>query len=147
MTAPRRAIERAATAERRSRRAPPREAACSVCRRSTSAGSPISGATSAAIGRSGFFIVLFVLSLFAEFIANDRPLVAFYKGEIAVSRSSTIIRKTKFGGFLADTDYRDPFIAERDRGAWLDDLAADPLFLRTIDAPADAGARRRRPGC
>ncbi len=28
------------------------------------------------------FTVLFVLSLFAEFIANDRPIVASYKGEI-----------------------------------------------------------------
>ncbi len=28
------------------------------------------------------FLVLFVLSLFAEFIANDRPLVASYKGEM-----------------------------------------------------------------
>ena len=28
------------------------------------------------------FLVLFVASLFAEFIANDRPLIASYKGEI-----------------------------------------------------------------
>src|SRR3954471_16738356 len=28
------------------------------------------------------FLVLFVLSLFAEFIANDRPIVASYKGEL-----------------------------------------------------------------
>ena len=28
------------------------------------------------------FLVLFVLSLFAEFIANDRPIIASYKGEI-----------------------------------------------------------------
>ena len=28
------------------------------------------------------FMVLFVLSLFAEFIANDKPLVASYKGEL-----------------------------------------------------------------
>jgi len=27
------------------------------------------------------FLILFVLSLFAEFIANDRPIVAQYKGE------------------------------------------------------------------
>ena len=27
------------------------------------------------------FLVLFVASLFAEFIANDRPIVAYYKGE------------------------------------------------------------------
>ena len=28
------------------------------------------------------FLILFVASLFAEFIANDRPIVASYKGEI-----------------------------------------------------------------
>ena len=30
------------------------------------------------------FLVLFVLSLFAEFIANDRPIIASYKGETPV---------------------------------------------------------------
>ena len=33
----------------------------------------------------------------------------------------------KFGGFLAETDYRDPVIANEIDGARLDDLAADPL--------------------
>jgi len=57
------------------------------------------------------FMVLFVLSLFAEFIANDRPLVASYKGEILFP---VVIDypEEKFGGFLAVTDYRSPFIAD-----------------------------------
>ncbi len=57
------------------------------------------------------FLVIFVLSLFAEFIANDRPIIARYKGEwlfpVAVSYP-----EEKFGGFLARTDYRDPVIAD-----------------------------------
>ncbi|CAH1655975.1 putative oligopeptide ABC transporter membrane subunit YejE [Hyphomicrobiales bacterium] len=57
------------------------------------------------------FLALFVLSLFAEFIANDRPLVVHYKGEwlfpVAVNYP-----EEKFGGFLATTDYRDPVIAK-----------------------------------
>jgi microcin C transport system permease protein len=57
------------------------------------------------------FLVLFVLSLFAEFIANDRPLVVRYKDEwlfpVAVNYP-----EEKFGGFLATTDYRDPVIAK-----------------------------------
>ncbi len=57
------------------------------------------------------FLVLFVLSLFAEFIANDRPLIVRYKGEwlfpVAVNYP-----EEKFGGFLATTDYRDPVIAK-----------------------------------
>ena len=38
------------------------------------------------------FLILFVASLFAEFIANDRPLIASYKGEILFPVSSTIPR-------------------------------------------------------
>ena len=57
------------------------------------------------------FLALFVLSLFAEFIANDRPLVVRYKDEwlfpVAVNYP-----EEKFGGFLATTDYRDPVIAK-----------------------------------
>ncbi len=57
------------------------------------------------------FLALFVLTLFAEFIANDRPLVVRYKDEwlfpVAVNYP-----EEKFGGFLATTDYRDPVIAK-----------------------------------
>jgi microcin C transport system permease protein len=57
------------------------------------------------------FTVVFVLSLFAEFLANDRPIFARYKGEWLFP---TLIDypEEKFGGFLAVTDYRDPVIAE-----------------------------------
>ena len=55
------------------------------------------------------FMVLFVLSLFAEFIANDKPIVASYKGEILLPIFVNYPEE-KFGGFLAQTDYRDPFI-------------------------------------
>jgi len=30
------------------------------------------------------FLILFIVCLFAEFIANDRPIIVFYKGEILV---------------------------------------------------------------
>ncbi|WP_420391845.1 ABC transporter permease [Acuticoccus sp.] len=55
------------------------------------------------------FIPLFVLSLFAEFLANDRPLVAMYKGELLFP-VLVDYPEEKFGGFYARTDYRDPFI-------------------------------------
>lgn len=57
------------------------------------------------------FLVLFVLSLFAEFIANDRPIIASYKGEILFPVFVSYPEE-KFGGFLAVTDYRDPVIQE-----------------------------------
>jgi microcin C transport system permease protein len=56
------------------------------------------------------FLVLFVISLFAEFVANDRPLIAFYKGEILFPVLFHYPEE-KFGGFLAETDYRDPVIS------------------------------------
>jgi len=56
------------------------------------------------------FVVLFVLSLFAEFIANDRPILVSYKGELLVP-VLVDYPEEKFGGFFAVTDYRDPVIA------------------------------------
>ena len=65
------------------------------------------------------FITLFVLSLFAELIANDRPIMASYKGEILFPVVKTYPEE-KFGGFLAETDYRDPEIArEIEANGWM----------------------------
>jgi microcin C transport system permease protein len=57
------------------------------------------------------FIVLFVLSLFAAFIANDRPILMSYKGEL-LSPVLFDYPESKFGGFLAVTDYKDPVILD-----------------------------------
>ncbi|MDX3929961.1 MAG: ABC transporter permease [Shinella sp.] len=57
------------------------------------------------------FLVLFVLSLGAEFLANDRPIVASYKGEILFP-VLVDYPEEKFGGFLAQTDYKSSFIEE-----------------------------------
>jgi microcin C transport system permease protein len=57
------------------------------------------------------FLVLFVLSLFAEFIANDKPVLVSYKGEWLVPVMKDYPEE-KFGGFLAVTDYRDPVIVK-----------------------------------
>jgi microcin C transport system permease protein len=54
---------------------------------------------------------LFVLSLFAEFLANDRPILVQYKGEW-LTPIFVDYPEEKFGGFLARTDYRDPTIAK-----------------------------------
>ncbi|TAU55522.1 ABC transporter permease [Rhizobium leguminosarum] len=57
------------------------------------------------------FMLLFVLSLFAEFIANDRPIIASYKGEVLFPVLIDYPEE-KFGGFLAETDYRSSVIAD-----------------------------------
>ncbi len=57
------------------------------------------------------FLFFFVLSLFSEFIANDKPLLVVYKGEILLPILHDYPEE-KFGGFLAQTDYRDAVIAK-----------------------------------
>jgi microcin C transport system permease protein len=65
------------------------------------------------------FMVLFVLSLFAELIANDRPIVASYKGEILFP-VLVDYPEEKFGGFLATTDYRSSFITDEiEANGWM----------------------------
>ena len=53
------------------------------------------------------FAVLFLISVFAPFIANDRPILVSYKGELLFP-GFTDYPESKFGGFLARTDFRDP---------------------------------------
>ncbi|MBP2548435.1 microcin C transport system permease protein [Neorhizobium galegae] len=57
------------------------------------------------------FMVLFALSLAAEFVANDRPILVSYKGEMLFP---VVVNypEEKFGGFLATTDYRSAYIQE-----------------------------------
>lgn len=57
-----------------------------------------------------FFSILFVLSLFAEFIANDKPLVVNYDGGTYFPIFK-VYPETVFGGeFDAEADYTDPYI-------------------------------------
>jgi len=65
------------------------------------------------------FLGLFVASLFAELLVNDRPIVISYKGEILFPVFNNY-PESKFGGFLATTDYRDPYIQEEIRAnGWM----------------------------
>ncbi|OED00018.1 ABC transporter permease [Rhizobium sp. YK2] len=57
------------------------------------------------------FLVLFIASLGAEFIVNDRPILVSYKGEI-LTPVFVDYPEEKFGGFLAQTDYRAPDIQD-----------------------------------
>ena len=57
------------------------------------------------------FGILFFVTLFAEVLANDRPLIVRYKGE-TLFPVMVDYPEEKFGGFLAVTDYRDPVILD-----------------------------------
>lgn len=66
------------------------------------------------------FMCLFVVSFFAELVANDRPLVVSYEGQLYFP----IVKdysETVFGGnFETPTDFHDPMIREnlRQKGNW-----------------------------
>jgi microcin C transport system permease protein len=57
------------------------------------------------------FLALFVVTLFAEVIANNKPIVVFHKGEILFP-VFVDYPESKFGGFLAVTDYKDKVILD-----------------------------------
>ena len=52
------------------------------------------------------FMILFGLSVLAPVIANDRPILASYKGELLYPLWRDY-PESMFGGFLANTDFRD----------------------------------------
>ncbi len=57
-----------------------------------------------------FFAVLFFISLFAEFIANDKPLLVDYKNEWYFPIFHQY-PETQFGGeFQTEADYTDPYV-------------------------------------
>ena len=58
------------------------------------------------------FLVLFLVSLFAEFIANDKPFLILMDGK-AYFPAVVTYPETKFGGdFETAADFRDPFLQE-----------------------------------
>ena len=67
------------------------------------------------------FLALFAVSLPAEFIANDKPLLILHNGALFVP----VVRnyaETEFGGdFEAEADYRDPYLHSLivDSGGWI----------------------------
>ena len=67
------------------------------------------------------FLVLFVLSLFAEFIANDKPFYVRVEGKSYFPAVFTYA-ETDFGGdFETAADYRDPFLQKliADKGGYM----------------------------
>ncbi|MBS3805639.1 MAG: ABC transporter permease [Oleiphilaceae bacterium] len=66
------------------------------------------------------FLALFGLSLIAEVIANDKPLVVSYQNELYFPVFESVPEET-FGGFLpTEADYRDSFIRDEiNENGWM----------------------------
>ncbi|MEW6427781.1 MAG: ABC transporter permease [Thermodesulfobacteriota bacterium] len=67
------------------------------------------------------FSLLFVMSLAAEFLSNDKPLIVHYEGGYYFPILAAYPETTFGGDFATETDYRDPYIREKlsAEGNWL----------------------------
>jgi microcin C transport system permease protein len=66
------------------------------------------------------FLVLFLLSLGAELLSNDKPLMARYEGRLIFPIFQTFSEKEFGGDFDSPADFLDPFIQDqfRKEGNW-----------------------------
>ena len=90
------------------------------------------------------FLVLFVVSLFAEFIANDKPFLIKYDGGFYFPAIVSYAETTFGGEFETAADYRDPFvqkkIAEKD-GYMLWPLIRYSYDTHNLDLPTPAPSK------
>ncbi|MCH2095389.1 MAG: ABC transporter permease [Rhodobacteraceae bacterium] len=83
------------------------------------------------------FLVLFGLSLFAEFIANDKPILVNYRGDY-YTPVFNFYAETEFGGdFRTEAAYRDPEVKCLIRTGGLEECFDDPEGL--IELVNDGG--------
>ena len=81
-----------------------------------------------------FFCTLVVLSLFAELISNDRPLVVRYQGTTYFPMIKDYSEKTFGGDFDTAADYLDPYIRDRlSRGDNWALFAPNPYGPKTLN--------------
>ncbi|MFE0753489.1 ABC transporter permease [Inquilinus sp. NPDC058860] len=86
------------------------------------------------------FLAVFLVTLFAEFIANDRPLLVKYDGHYYVPVLATY-PETAFGGeFETEADYRDPFVRELISAKGWAVWPLIPFSYRTINYDLDQPA-------
>jgi microcin C transport system permease protein len=88
------------------------------------------------------FLVLFATSLFAEFIANDRPLLVRYENSFYLPVLHDYPETTFGGDFPSETDYRDPAVVQLIAAKGWIVWPLIPFSYRTItDAPGPFPAR------
>lgn len=80
------------------------------------------------------FSVLVLLSLAAELVSNDRPLLVRYEGQLYSPMLKTYPEKVFGGDFDTATDYHDPFIRQRlSEGSNWAIFAPNPYGPKTIN--------------
>ncbi len=90
-----------------------------------------------AFGALIIFLCVFVLSLFSELIANDKPLIMRYKNELYFPVFKTYTDADFGGDFPTEANYKDPFIVKNiNENGW---MLMPPLefSFNTIDYEID----------
>ena len=83
------------------------------------------------------FCALVLVSLCAELVSNDKPLIVRYEGQTYFPMLKDYPEKTFGGDFETPTDYLDPFIREQiTRGDNWALYAPNPYGAQTINYPA-----------
>lgn len=83
------------------------------------------------------FLIVFILTLFAEILANDHPLAVHYKGDWYFPIFKNYTEQTFGGDFPTPADYRDPYIQKQilaDGNIWFPLL---PYSFNTVDYDLD----------
>ncbi len=67
------------------------------------------------------FSIIFIISLFAELISNNKPLIMDYQGHLYFPVFKTYPETTFGGDFQTEADYRDPYILKKitSNGNWV----------------------------
>jgi microcin C transport system permease protein len=66
------------------------------------------------------FLILFGLTLISELLANDKPLLVQFQGDLYAPVLKNYPETTFGGSFASDTNYRDPYVAELiEKDGWM----------------------------
>ncbi len=67
------------------------------------------------------FLAMFTVSLFSEFIANDKPIVMYHEGSLYFPVFFTYTEEKLGGEFKTEAKYEDPFVQQlvADSGGWM----------------------------
>ena len=79
------------------------------------------------------FVTIFFITLCAEFIANDKPLLVSYKGEFYFPIFKNYPETTFGGTFETATNYRDPFVQKLIKPNGIMILAPIPFGINTVN--------------
>ncbi len=79
------------------------------------------------------FLILFIISLLSEFIANDKPLILKYQNSFYFPIFNTYLDKDFGGDFPTPADYKDPFIIKNiEQNGWML-MPIIPFSFNTVD--------------